>query len=161
MARDKQGRSALHLVATNESIQAKKMVSLLLQNGGDASKWSYLYHANWPIRLFYTCIRSNISLTYTSTVPRGHMQCTHVRQIAYSHVCVFLKHLCDVHSNTHITVFLQLAKVFLVYRAFLEGLLSCLRSSCLLASNAEAFRYLHLAFLGSIFKYFRLIELTK
>ena len=38
MARDKQGRSALHLVATNESIQAKKMVSLLLQNGGDASK---------------------------------------------------------------------------------------------------------------------------
>lgn len=33
---DKQGRSALHLVATSNSIHAKRMVSLLVKQGSNA-----------------------------------------------------------------------------------------------------------------------------
>ena len=32
---DRHGRNALHLVASSESIHARKMVSLLLKNGSD------------------------------------------------------------------------------------------------------------------------------
>ena len=42
-ARDSHGMSPLHLVATNKSVQAKKMVSLLLKNGASTGLYFVIH----------------------------------------------------------------------------------------------------------------------
>lgn len=39
---DKKGRSALHLVASSESVHARKMISLLLRNGSSVGECLYM-----------------------------------------------------------------------------------------------------------------------
>ena len=41
---DTKGRTPLHLLSTNESVKAKKIVSLLLKNGSNIGKCSIVGH---------------------------------------------------------------------------------------------------------------------